>query len=165
MSTHPSPSPRAAERTRSHGPTPAGGVAGWALSALAFGQAAVGAWAAVWPHSFFDAFPGLGLRWVIGDGPFNEHLTRDVGGLSLSLAVLTVAAVRTAGQVSGRWLALAWEAYAVPHLAFHIVHLDHLDRRVDQVSSLVALSVSVGVPLIYALAWRRAGADDARRAR
>lgn len=48
----------------------------------------VGAWALLAPASFYRAFP-LGRAWVAVDGPFNEHLLRDVGGLFLALTVVT----------------------------------------------------------------------------
>ena len=35
---------------------------------------------------FYDDFPGLGRSWVAADGPYNEHLVRDVGALNLALA-------------------------------------------------------------------------------
>jgi hypothetical protein len=130
---------------------------------LAAGQAATGMWAATWPSSFFATFPGFGLRWVSGDGLYNEHLTRDVGGLSLALAVLTMAVLRTGGPTGGGWLAAAWELYAAPHLVFHVAHLSHLDRLADQVSSVTALSFSVVVPLSYALAQHRERAASRSR--
>ena len=44
------------------------------------------------PQSFYDDFPGLGRAWVSVDGPYNEHLVRDVGALNLALLVLFVVA-------------------------------------------------------------------------
>ncbi len=38
-----------------------------------------GLWAATTPRSFYDSFLGLHRAWVSVDGPFNEHLVRDVG--------------------------------------------------------------------------------------
>ena len=57
----------------------------WALNALG---AFVGAWALAAPRSFYDGFPMPGLlgAWVASDGPYNEHLVRDVGSLYLALA-------------------------------------------------------------------------------
>jgi hypothetical protein len=62
------------------------------LVALAAAAALVGAWAQVAPLSFYADFPGLRQFWVSLDGPYNEHLIRDVGGLNLGLAVLTATA-------------------------------------------------------------------------
>ena len=45
------------------------------LSAIAL---ALGIWAGGAPRSFYENFPGLGMTWVSVDGPYNEHLVRDV---------------------------------------------------------------------------------------
>ncbi len=81
-----------------------------------------GLWALVAPAGFFSSFPGLGLRWVTGDGPYNEHLTRDVGAFNLALVAFTVGVLRVAPQAAA-WAAVAWEVYALPHLAYHLSHL------------------------------------------
>ena len=52
----------------------------------------IGLWAGLAPRGFYDDFPGAGRSWVAPDGPFNEHLVRDVGVLNLALAVVTIAA-------------------------------------------------------------------------
>ena len=55
----------------------------WILNALG---AFVGVWALAAPQAFYEAFPGIGFgAWVGVDGPFNEHLIRDVGALYLAL--------------------------------------------------------------------------------
>ena len=54
----------------------------WVTAALGL---YVGAWAAGIPQSFYDSFPGLGFIWISVDGPYNEHLIRDVGSLYLAL--------------------------------------------------------------------------------
>src|SRR5438552_3858143 len=63
------------------------------LVIVAAGNGIVGLWASLAPHSFYDDFPGGGRHWVAVDGPFNEHLVRDVGTLNLALTVLAVAAL------------------------------------------------------------------------
>ena len=52
------------------------------LIIVGIGNAVVGLWAAVAPQSFYDDFPGAGRHWVAVDGPYNEHLVRDVGVLT-----------------------------------------------------------------------------------
>lgn len=69
---------------------PAAGVA-LALAYLSLTSAVVGVWAQFFPRAFYERFPGFGI-WVAGDGPYNEHLIRDVGGLNLALAVLALLA-------------------------------------------------------------------------
>jgi len=118
------------------------------LAVLAVSGAMVGLWATFAPRSFYDDFPGGGRSWVAPDGPFNEHLVRDVGSLNLALTVLTVAAavllVRSLVVVA----ALGWLAYGVPHLVYHLRHRDVYDTG-DQVASLVSLAL---VPVLALVA-------------
>jgi hypothetical protein len=116
--------------------------------------AATGLWALLAPASFAASYPGLGLHWVVGDGPANEHLTRDVGALSLALVGVTLAGSR-------RWtvaLAAGWELYALPHLAYHLFHLETLSGSLDRVTSVAALVALAVLPLVgVALARRSSG--------
>jgi hypothetical protein len=118
------------------------------LAVLAVSGAMVGLWATFAPRSFYDDFPGGGRSWVAPDGPFNEHLVRDVGSLNLALTVLTVAAavllVRSLVVVA----ALGWLAYGIPHLVYHLRHRDVYDTG-DQVASLVSLAL---VPVLALVA-------------
>ncbi|RTL69410.1 MAG: hypothetical protein EKK42_04560 [Pseudonocardiaceae bacterium] len=82
------------------------------LLVLAATQAFVGLWALPAPRSFYDDFPAPGRSWVSALPPYNEHLVRDVGALSLALTVLLVAAaiwldrrlvaITLVGSASGR---------------------------------------------------------------
>ncbi|NYE37907.1 hypothetical protein F4692_003052 [Nocardioides cavernae] len=106
----------------------------------------VGGWAASAPRSFYDSFPGLGLIWISIDGPYNEHLVRDVGALYLGLAAGTAFAAaqraEAAAVVAGRVVGLAWLVFSVPHLGYHALHLDGLGA-VDVVAQLVSLGSTV----------------------
>lgn len=62
---------------------------------LALSFLPIGIWAQFWPQSFYNDFPGLGRAWVRIDGPFNEHLIRDVGGLNLGLGLAAIFALRS----------------------------------------------------------------------
>ena len=55
------------------------------LAVLAVQGLVLGCWAAFAPRSLYDDFPGFGHHWVVVDGPYNEHLVRDVGSLFLAL--------------------------------------------------------------------------------
>lgn len=110
-----------------------------ALVVLALFFGLVGVWAQLAPQSFYDDFPGGGRHWVSGDGPFNEHLVRDVGGLNLAVLVMLVAALVTRSAVMVRVAGAAALVYALPHAAYHTAHLDHFDDRVDQVAVAVSL--------------------------
>ena len=87
-----------------------------ALGYLALVSTQIGVWALFAPQSFYDDFPGLGRSWVSVDGPYNEHLIRDVGALNLSLVVLLVAAAVLLRHDLVLVAAGAAFVWAVPHL-------------------------------------------------
>lgn len=125
-----------------------------ALAALAVASLPVGLWAAVAPRGFYDDFPGGGRTWVAVDGPYNEHLVRDFGSLNLALTVLTVTALVTLGRVVVLAAAGAWLAYSAPHLVYHARHLDVYDTS-DKVANMLALSLTVALPLVVLVAELR----------
>lgn len=49
-----------------------------------------GIWAAFLPESFYGDIPAIRPAWVAVDGPYNEHLIRDVGAMFLALAVVLI---------------------------------------------------------------------------
>lgn len=98
----------------------------------------VGTWAAFGPRSFYDTFPGLHRVWVGIDGPFNEHLVRDVGALYLALAVAGLVALLRREKVATVMLGAAWTAFSIPHLAYHLHHLGELET-IDAVGNVVSL--------------------------
>ena len=112
------------------------------LALLAFSSAVVGLWATLAPRSFYDEFPGGGRTWVSADGPYNEHLVRDVGELNLALTVVTVFALVVLTRTLVLAAALAWLVYSVPHLVYHLRHLAPFDGD-DVVSIPVSLSLAV----------------------
>jgi hypothetical protein len=116
------------------------------LASLALTAGGIGVWAQFAPRSFYEDFP-FGRGWVALDGPYNEHLVRDVGGLNLALAVLTVAALVLVGPTLVRVAAVGWLVYAVPHLAYHVRHLEAYEPT-DRVLNLVGLLASVVVPAL-----------------
>ena len=121
------------------------------LWALAGSAALVAVWAGIWPESFYNSFPGLGRVWVRPEGPYSEHLIRDLGSLSAALAVVTVAAaIRPAAAGWDRALAVAWLVYGVPHLAFHASHRSSL-ALLDQCISLAALTAQVALATLLLL--------------
>src|SRR3954452_21157003 len=68
------------------------------LALMVVSSAVVGFWAQLAPRSFYDDFPGGGQHWVSVDGPYNEHLVRDVGGLNLALPVAALVALVTSSR-------------------------------------------------------------------
>jgi hypothetical protein len=123
----------------------------------------VGAWAQFAPASFSTSFP-FGRGWVGVDGPYNEHLVRDVGGLNLALAVIVLAAARSLRPEVVRLAAGATLVYAVPHLAYHATHLGPYGPG-DAIANIVTLGLHVLVPLWLAISPAPGRTSAHRRAR
>jgi hypothetical protein len=113
-----------------------------ALLVLFLSSLVVGAWAQVAPKSFYDSFPGFGRMWVALDGPYNQHLVRDVGGLNLGLAFVIAMALVTASPLLVRAAGGASLIYGLPHLLYHATHLSPFDTG-DSVAMVVSLSIAV----------------------
>jgi hypothetical protein len=107
----------------------------------------VGIWAVVFPRGFYEAFPGFGFAWVSPDGPYNEHLVRDVGALNLGTGILAgLALVRTA-SVSPFTVGLVTLAYNLPHFIYHLTKLA-LFGPIDQVAEMIALGAALSASLV-----------------
>ena len=134
-----------------------------ALVVIAAASAVVGVWAQGFPRSFYDDFPGAGRVWVAVDGPFNEHLVRDVGGLNLGLAFVAVLALVTGSVIAARAAGGAALLYGVPHLAYHAANLDGYDTS-DKVAMVVSLAMAAlaGVAALAAPARDHATDVDQR---
>lgn len=115
---------------------------GWTI-ALGVGALSQGIWAYIFSRSFYDDFPLDGVGWVSALGPFNDHLTTDVGAALLGLGVVAVAVGR-AGSASGiRAIAAAFAIFGSAHLAFHLGALEpfSVESAAAQITSLVAVVV------------------------
>jgi hypothetical protein len=124
------------------------------LALLAFSSAVVGFWAALAPRSFYDKFPGGGHAWVSPDGPYNEHLVRDVGDLNLALTVVTVFAFVVLARTLVLATAIAWLVYGVPHLVYHARHLGPFSGS-DTTTIPVSLALAVAGALLLLLPPRQ----------
>jgi uncharacterized protein DUF4345 len=113
-----------------------------AAGALTLSAAYVGIWALLAPRSFFDDFPLPGRDWVNLAGAYDEHLVRDVGGLYLALGVMTAWAVLRPRVDLFRVVGVAWEVFSIPHLLFHLGHLDGLGTA-DQIGESASLGLTV----------------------
>jgi len=120
------------------------------LGLLAVSAAIVGFWAEFAPKSFYDDFPGGGHHWVRVDGPYNQHLVRDVGQWNLAAFFLLVVALVVFDGRLVRLVAIAYLIAAVPHLVYHLGHLD-VYRGSDKVGNVVSLSIAVAIPLALAI--------------
>lgn len=124
-----------------------------------------GGWAAFLPDSFYTDFPGVRPGWIAADGPFNEHLVRDVGGMFLALGVLAAGAFLARSVQSARLAGATWLVFSVVHAGYHFGHL-HVYQPVDQWLNAAGLVASVVVALVVlALPPRRAPAPDGAAAR
>ena len=124
---------------------------GW----FAFFGLGVGGWQLLAPASFYFDLPGFGRTWVSGNGPYNEHLMRDVGQGNVAIGVVTLVALLAGGAWLARATGLAVTVAYLPHQLYHQNHLDLLPGAVDRVLQTVTLSlVSVTAVALTVLAFR-----------
>lgn len=114
----------------------------------------VGVWAAAFPQSFYDSFPGFGFMWIAVDGPFNEHLIRDVGALYLAIAAAAVYAFFSSQIGATRVVGVAWTVFGIPHLAYHVGHLHEL-APIDAVGNVISLGGSLLLGVLLLLPERK----------
>jgi len=122
------------------------------LVAIALFGLIPGAWAAIAPESFYWDFPKIRSAWVSSDGPFNEHLIRDVGAFFLALGVLALIAAISGRLLAARLAGAAWLVFGTVHAAYHFTHLQVYSESVDQwlnvVSMLGSIALAVAVLVI-----------------
>jgi hypothetical protein len=120
-------------------------------AALAF---FVGGWAYAAPLSFYDAFPGVLGHWISQDGPFNEHLVRDVGAAYLALGAASVGGLVWRHPLVSRVLGLAWTTFGLLHFAYHAAHLAHLSVA-DAIGNVVTLGISLLLGVVLLIPGRK----------
>ena len=120
------------------------------LIVMLVSAAGLGVWAAFFPASFYADFPGGGRHWVALDGPFNEHLVRDVGDANLALAVVALGALLRPIRELMLAAAVAFVVAGLPHLIYHLRHADIYDTS-DQIGSIGGIAVITVVPLVLAI--------------
>jgi len=121
---------------------------------LALGQIGVGLQALFFPQSFYDDFP-FGRGWVAMDGPYNQHLIRDVGSLNLALVVLVFAALFVGTRTLARVAMVVWLVNAVPHFLYHLGHLSMDMSGGDKVGIVGTLGFAVVAPIVVLWLTRR----------
>lgn len=114
------------------------------LGLLAVSEVLIGGWALLLPQQFFTAFPAAGHAWVALLPPYNEHLVRDIGALSLALTVVLAAAAVSANPLLIRVAAVASACYTVPHTLFHGLHL-HDFTIVDAAAQMAGFVLQLGL--------------------
>ena len=131
------------------------------LALLAAVEVGLGLWTLLFPASFYADVPT-----VDATPPFSEHLFRDFGGATLGLAVvLTAAAVWPERRLVVTAL-LAYLAFSVPHLVFHLGH-PPVPGGPGAAALVAVLAGSVVLPLalLVAALRRRPEPVDATRER
>jgi hypothetical protein len=124
------------------------------LGFLALTGLVVGTWALVFPLEFFWAFPGFGRAWVSVDGPYNEHLVRDIGALNLGSAVLAFLGLFRPALASPVTVGAATLAYNLPHFGYHVATLGAY-QMLDQFGMVFSLGLALGASMVLLLAGRR----------
>jgi hypothetical protein len=112
-----------------------------------------GPWASIAPRSFYDSFPGSGRVWVGVDGPYNEHLIRDVGATFTALLVLSIIAAVSLQPIAVALAGWTWLTFGTLHLSYHLPHLDEFDTT-DQVLNIVSLGGQVVLAALLVLPRR-----------
>ena len=111
------------------------------LGILVLVQLGTGLWQLLLPDGFYRDFPTVSLA-----PPFNEHLMRDFGGANVALGIIVVA---VAVWLEKRYVALvlvAYLAFSIPHLVFHMSHL-HDATSGEVAFQVVSLGLAVVLPL------------------
>jgi hypothetical protein len=131
---------------------------------LAVSAADVGFWAEFAPRSFYCSFPLTGHPWVSALGPYNEHMTRDVGGLYLGLLVISAWAALRPRTESFSMAGAGWLAFSVPHFIYHVFHLGVFGTA-DSVGNIVTLggTVILAALLLLPTAGPGSGLGDGRQ--
>ena len=110
------------------------------LVVFAVFELVLGLWLTFSPRTFYDHVPTV--DW---DPPYNDHLFHDVGGTSLGLGiVLAAAAIRLDRYLAGVAL-LAYLAFTVTHMVFHLGHL-HADETGWSVVLALTVILMVAIP-------------------
>jgi hypothetical protein len=109
------------------------------------------------PRFFYEDIPTSATPWVSLLPPYNEHLMRDVGALTLAYVLVLAAA---AIWLEPRLVQVALAAnlvFTVPHFVFHATHLDHYPLG-SAIGQTVALGAGVLLPaalLVLSVARQR----------
>lgn len=106
------------------------------------------------PQVFYDQFPGFGMTWVALDGPFNEHLMRDLGGANLALTFLIFLAIARPTAYLVRGVSIAVLIAQVPHFVYHARHLEFLPNTLERALQTASLGLVLVLPVLVLVATR-----------
>jgi hypothetical protein len=117
---------------------------------LAVPQLLIGLWAYVAPESWFDSFPGFDPRLVAALPPYNEHLASDVGAGFLSTGTALLVAAIWANRTGVRVALIAFAAFTVPHVAYHVAHPADVLSTVENATNVLALATTLVLAALFA---------------
>lgn len=117
-----------------------------ALAYLTLQNLQIGLWALFAPQSFYDGFPAPGRGWISVDGPYNEHLIRDVGALNLALGLVFALAAFSLATNLMKAAAAGALVWGVPHFIYHAFNSGDLPTG-DAVASLGGLAFFAVLPI------------------
>lgn len=130
------------------------------LAFIAATSAYVGIFAYFAPKTWFDTFPGFGLRWLPQLGPYNEHFAKDVGAAYLAFTALSLMALAHARKQAVVPLAgAALLVFNALHFVYHLTML-HMYAPLDRALNVVLLALLVVMSVILVIP---AGAVTDRR--
>ena len=109
----------------------------------------LGVWLTFTPRTFYDQVPTV--DW---DPPYSDHLFHDLGGTSLGLGIVLAAAAIRLDRYLAAVALLAYLAFTVPHLVFHLGHLKGSEPGWSIVLA-VTVSLMVVVPASALIGVRR----------
>src|SRR3712207_9245132 len=97
----------------------------------------------------------MGHHWVSPDGPYNEHLLRDVGLGNLAVGTVALVGLLTGVVWVARAVGLAVVVVNLPHQLYHQAHVSVLPTLTDQVLQSVSLAaVSLAAIALAVLSFR-----------
>jgi hypothetical protein len=129
-------------------------------AALALSAANVGVWAEFAPKSFYESFPMTGHHWISSLGPYNEHITRDIGGLYLALVTISAWTILRPRTEAFTMIGAGWLVFSIPHFIYHMFHLDRYGAA-DTIGNFVALGGTVILAALLMLPTSTSAAGDA----
>ena len=112
------------------------------LGILAVIQLGTGLWQLVLPESFYRDFPTVDLA-----PPFSEHLMRDFGGANVAIGIIVAVVAVWLEKRYVVLVLLAYLAFSIPHLAFHLGHL-HDASAADVAFQVISLGLAVVLPVV-----------------
>lgn len=115
------------------------------LVLLAVAQGAAGLAQLVAPRFFYDDVPTSATPWISPLPPYNEHLMRDVGALTLAIVLVLASAAIWPEPRLVRVALAANLVFTTAHLVFHATHLDNFPTG-SAIGQTIALGVGVLLP-------------------